>query len=89
MYDLYAYREEIIQGVMNTPTDDHPDDSCVLQTVSSKEVFQAIVTLNNYLLQHEKKLPNVVYALQKIKDEVEFNLGTKKRQTTLDAYFER
>lgn len=36
--------------------DDHdPDDSCVLPIVSLKEVFQAVVTLNNYLVQHEKK----------------------------------
>ena len=31
----------------------------------------------------------VVHALQKIKDEVEFGLGMKKRQTSLDPYFER
>ena len=47
---------------------------------------QAILTLNNYLLQHEKNVPDVVHALQKIKDEVEFNLGTKKKQMTLDNF---
>ena len=37
--------KEIIQGVMNTPTDDHdPDDNSVLPSVSSKEAFQAVVT---------------------------------------------
>ena len=28
-----------------------------------------------------------MHAFKKIKDEVEFNLGTKKKQMTLDAYF--
>ena len=47
--------EDIIQGVMNVFADDHDTydicDSCVLPNVSPKEV---LVTLNNYLLQHEK-----------------------------------
>ena len=59
--------EEIIQSVMNTSNDDEndpdPDDSSVLPNVSSKEAFQVITTLNNYLLQHEKNIPDVVYAL--------------------------
>ena len=44
--------EEIIHGSMNTSVDDDHDldDSCVLPNVSSKDVFQATVTLNNYLL---------------------------------------
>ena len=37
--------------------------------------------------QDEKNVIEVMNALQKIKDEVEFNLGTKKKQMTLDAYF--
>ena len=37
--------------------DDHdPDVSCVLPNVSPKVVLQAIITSNNYLLQHEKKI---------------------------------
>ena len=35
----------------------------------------------------KKNVPDVVHDLQKIKDKVEFNLGTKKKQITLDAYF--
>ena len=35
---------------------------------------------------HEK---NIVYELQKIKDQVEFSLNTKKGQTILDAYFDK
>ena len=35
---------------------------------------------------HEK---NIVYELQKIKDQVEFSLNTKKGQTVLDAYFDK
>ena len=69
-----AIYEEIIQGVMNTPTNDHdPDDNSVLPSVSPKEVFQAVVTLNNFLLQNEYiYIPNMVYDLQKIKDQIEF-----------------
>ena len=85
--------EEIIQSVMNTSNDDKndldPDDSSVLPNVSSKVAFQAITTLNNYLLQHEKNILNVVYALQKVKNELEFVLGAKKKQVTLDANFQK
>ena len=71
--------EEIIQGVMNTPTDDHdPNNSSVLPSVSSKEVFQAVVTLNNFLLQNEKNIPNMVYDLQNIKDRIAFDFSRKK-----------
>ena len=31
----------------------------------------------------------MVYDLQKIKDQIEFGFSTKKRQTTLDAYFKK
>lgn len=48
-----------------------------------KEAFQVI----NYFVQHEKIIPIIVHALQKIKNEAEFNLGTKKTQATLNAYF--
>ena len=75
---------------MITPTDDDhdPNDGCVLPNISRKEVFQAIVTLNNYLIQHEKNVLDIMHALQKkIKDNVEFNLGTKKKQMTLNTYF--
>ena len=37
------------------------------------------------MLQYKKKC--TMHALQKIEDEVEFNLGTKKKQMTLDVYF--
>ena len=50
--------EEIIESVMNTneETDPEPDDNNVIPSVSSKESFQAINTLNNYLLQHEQNI---------------------------------
>ena len=35
----------------------------------------------------KKNVSDVVHALQKIKDEVKFNLVTKNKQMTLDAYF--
>ncbi|XP_022851306.1 CENP-B homolog protein 2-like, partial [Olea europaea var. sylvestris] len=63
--------EKIIQSVMNSNDDENDpelDDSSVVPNVSSKEAFQPIVTLNNYLLQHEQNIPEVVYALQKVKD---------------------
>ncbi|XP_022851530.1 CENP-B homolog protein 2-like [Olea europaea var. sylvestris] len=84
--------EEIIQSVMNSNDDENnpePDDSSVVPNVSSKEAFQAVVTLSNYLLQHEQNIPEVVYALQKVKDVVHFDLGGKKKQSTIDAYFQK
>ena len=40
--------DEIIQGIIGTSTDDDhdPDDNYSLPNVSTKEAFQAIVTLN-------------------------------------------
>ncbi|XP_022895244.1 CENP-B homolog protein 2-like [Olea europaea var. sylvestris] len=62
---------EIIQSVINSNDDENdpePDDSRVVPNVSLKEAFQAKVTLSSYLLQHEQNIPEVVYALQKVKD---------------------
>ncbi|MFQ6659865.1 hypothetical protein Gotur_028591 [Gossypium turneri] len=61
--------EEIIQGVMDVPADDEqdPDDNSVLPYVSPKEAFLVVDTLKNYLIQHEKNIPNLVYALLKVK----------------------
>ena len=36
-----------------------------------------------------KNIPDVVYALQKVKDGLEFVLGAKKKQVTFDAYFQK
>ncbi|MBA0682156.1 hypothetical protein Goari_023896 [Gossypium aridum] len=61
--------EEIIQGVMDVPDDDEqdPDNNSVLPHVSPKEAFLVVDTLKNYLIQHEKNMPNLVYALLKVK----------------------
>lgn len=73
---------------MDTQDDDQDlDDSCILPTISPKEAFQATVILDNYLLQRENSLPNVMSALQNIKHRAESNLGTKKKQTNLETYF--
>ncbi|XP_022856380.1 uncharacterized protein LOC111377501 [Olea europaea var. sylvestris] len=74
--------EEIIRSVMNNNDDENdpePDDSSVVP----------IVTLSNYLLQYEQNISEVVYALQKVKDVVHFGLGVKKKQSTIDAYFQK
>ncbi|KAL6521706.1 hypothetical protein OROGR_018275 [Orobanche gracilis] len=43
--------EEIIQSVLNNDDDENDEnDSDVIPIVSSNEAFQALVTLNNYLL---------------------------------------
>lgn len=39
--------------------------------------------------KNEKRYTNVAFVLQKIKDEVQFNLCTKKKQATLEAFFEK
>ncbi|MFQ6660907.1 hypothetical protein Gotur_029245, partial [Gossypium turneri] len=61
--------EEIIQGVMDAPVDDEqdPNDSSVLPDISPKEAFLAVDTFKSYLIQHEKNIPNLVYALLKVK----------------------
>ena len=65
------------------------DDSNVIPSVSSKETLQAMNTLNNYLLQHEQNIPGVIYALRKVKVEVNFGLGGKNKQATIDSYFKK
>lgn len=74
---------------MDTPFNDNQDlnDSCVLPNVTPKKAFLEIKTLKNYLLQHEKNIPNMVCTLQKIKDNIKFSSQTKKKQITLNAYF--
>ncbi|XP_040944282.1 uncharacterized protein [Gossypium hirsutum] len=83
--------EEIIQGVMDVSTDDEQDldYSSLLPHVSPKEAFLAVDTLKNYLIQHENNIPYLVYALLKVKDEIEFDSHTKKKQLTIDAYFSK
>ncbi|MBA0556600.1 hypothetical protein Golob_026684 [Gossypium lobatum] len=76
---------------MDVSTDDEqePDDSSLLPHVSPKEAFLAVDTLTNYLIQHENNIPYLVYALLKVKDEIEFDSHTKKKQLTIDAYFSK
>ncbi|KAK5843363.1 hypothetical protein PVK06_005817 [Gossypium arboreum] len=73
--------EEIIQGVMDEPADDRqdPDNSSVLPHVSLKEVFLAVDTLKNYLIQHKKNILDLVYALLKVKDEIVFGTHAKNQ----------
>ncbi|MBA0637062.1 hypothetical protein Godav_024500 [Gossypium davidsonii] len=44
-----------------------PDENSVLPHVSPKEAFLVVDTLKNYLIQHEKNILNLVYALLKVK----------------------
>ncbi|MBA0770423.1 hypothetical protein Gotri_019062 [Gossypium trilobum] len=73
--------EEIIQEVMDVPANDEQnlDDSGVLPHVSPKEAFLAVDTLKSYLIQHEKNIPDLVYSLLKVKDEIVFDLHAKKK----------
>ncbi|TYG86387.1 hypothetical protein ES288_A13G130300v1 [Gossypium darwinii] len=73
--------EEIIQGVMDVPADEEqdPDNSSVLSHVSPKVAFLAVDTLKNYLIQHKKNIPHLVYALLKVKDKIVFDLHAKKK----------
>ncbi|KAK8260580.1 hypothetical protein V6Z11_D13G129900 [Gossypium hirsutum] len=72
--------EEIIQGVMDVLADEEqdPENSSVLSHVSRKEVFLAMDTLKNYLIQHKKNIPHLVYALLKVKNEIVFDSHVKK-----------
>ncbi|MBA0629192.1 hypothetical protein Godav_023786 [Gossypium davidsonii] len=71
---------------MNVPTD---DDNSVLPHVSPKEAFLVVDTLKNYLIQHKKNIPDLVYALLKVKNETVFDSHAKKKQLTIDAYFSK
>ncbi|XP_071724356.1 uncharacterized protein [Rutidosis leptorrhynchoides] len=77
--------DEIIESVLNDENDPEPDDSSVTQNVSSKEAYQAVITLRNYFLQHEQNNLQVLLALGKIKNEM--NFGGKKKQKTIDSFF--
>ncbi|PPD99390.1 hypothetical protein GOBAR_DD03592 [Gossypium barbadense] len=83
--------EEIIQGVIDVSADDKqdPDDSSVSSHVSPKKAFLVVDTLKNYLIQHKKNIPDLVYALLKVKDEIVFDSHAKKKQLTTDAYFSK
>lgn len=54
--------------------------------MSSKEneVFQTIVTIENYLLQYEQNISKIVHALYKVKDMMHFDVKGKK---ALNAFF--
>lgn len=54
--------------------------------MSSKEneVFQSIVTIENYLLQYEQNISKIVHALYKVKDMMHFDVKGKK---ALNAFF--
>ncbi|KAB2090835.1 hypothetical protein ES319_A03G149400v1 [Gossypium barbadense] len=83
--------EEIIQGVMDVSADDEqdPSGSSLLPHVSPKEAFLVVDTLKNYLIQHDKNIPYLIYAFLKVKDEIEFDSHTKKKQLTIDEYFNK
>ncbi|XP_055824313.1 uncharacterized protein LOC129892789 [Solanum dulcamara] len=70
-------KEEIIQSVMNNNDENDPeqDDSSIVSHVLSKETFQAMTTLSNYLVQHEQNILQIVFALLKVKDEINFGFG--------------
>ena len=87
--------QHIIKRVLDNSVDDNHDseDNCVLSNVSVKEVFQAIIILNNYFLKHEKK--SYIYTKcgacstkkkKKIKRGDWIQFRKKKKQTTLYAY---
>ncbi|MBA0614813.1 hypothetical protein Godav_015054, partial [Gossypium davidsonii] len=57
-----------------------PDDSSVLPHISPKEAFLAMDTLKNYLIQHKKNIPDLVYTFLKVKDEIIFDSLAKKKQ---------
>ena len=65
--------EEIIEAVLNDETNDlEPDDNITIPRVSLREAFHAIVTMQNYLAQHDQNIPEVVHTLHKIKNHMHF-----------------
>ncbi|KAG8485918.1 hypothetical protein CXB51_019268 [Gossypium anomalum] len=77
-----------VEGIHKLKEQD-PDNSSVLPHVSPKEAFLIVDTLKNYLIQQEKNIPDLVYAILKVKDEIVFDSHAKKKQLTIDAYFSK
>ncbi|TYG88463.1 hypothetical protein ES288_A12G023500v1 [Gossypium darwinii] len=86
---IHKLKEVISNLHYRNAMDQDPDDSSVLPYFSPKEAFLAVDTLKNYLIQNEKNIPDLVYAILKVKDEIVFNSHAKKNELTIDAYFSK
>ena len=51
-----------------------------MEPVFRKEAIRAITTLNNFLLQDEKCTPDMLRALQKVRDEFQANINFSKKK---------
>ncbi|KAG8480863.1 hypothetical protein CXB51_025501 [Gossypium anomalum] len=65
--DLHYKNAMDVEQILNYP---NPDDSSILPHVSPKEAFLVVDILKNYLIQHEKNIPDLVYALLKVKKKL-------------------
>ncbi|KAM3304556.1 hypothetical protein P3S67_011422 [Capsicum chacoense] len=82
--------EQIIESVMETHKEDEvEDDSVELEQVSRKDALKATITLHHFLLQYEKTTPDILNAVRRIRDEIQGDIDFKKKQTTLDSYFQK
>ncbi|TYG57284.1 hypothetical protein ES288_D08G130100v1 [Gossypium darwinii] len=57
------------------------------RNVMDEDIIQGV--MDNYLIQQEKNIPDLVYALLKAKDEIVFDSHAKKKQLTINAYFSK
>ncbi|KAM3287572.1 hypothetical protein P3S67_021002 [Capsicum chacoense] len=82
--------EQIIESVMETHKEDEvEDDSVELEQVSRKDALKATITLHHFLLQYKKTTPDILNAVRRVRDEIQGDIDFKKKQTTLDSYFQK
>ena len=75
--------------IQNSVDDKVEDDSIALEPVTQREALQAATTLQKFLLQYEKTMPQVLCAVWRFKDEINIDLKFNKKQVTIDSFFTR
>ena len=59
--------------------DEVEDDSFTLKLVSCRNALLATITLNNFLIQHEKTTLDLFNVLRKVKDQIQEDINFKKK----------
>ncbi|KAH1212331.1 hypothetical protein GmHk_14G040560 [Glycine max] len=75
--------------IENNAEDDSEDDTVSLEPVARKEALMASNTLHNFMIQYKNTTPELLYAIRKVRDELQIDLNFKGKQTTIESYFDR
>ena len=74
---------------METHKDKVEDDSAKLEQVSHKDALKVTITLHHFLLQYENTTTHIFNIVRRVRDDIEGDIDLKKKQTTLDSYFQK